>query len=234
MKPQYYFGQAVAKQLDFFAFPRTGSHLFRYCTQGLFDLVAIPTPGLNNPDAVERQREVNPLALYALDLREDGVPFSPVIIHGRPNGQHGAPIAREHPRVILVRDPIPTVYSYYRVQNDRWGWGPDTPRPREWVRQKLAEHAAFYAAARARAAEHPSTTLLLRYEDLTESPAPLERLVEFVGVRPKLSPAFVHRVTRFDFFAAPGERTFYRSGDNTAWERDQEWKDLIAGVEAPA
>ncbi|MEX2218034.1 MAG: hypothetical protein WD749_04675 [Phycisphaerales bacterium] len=235
MKPQYYFGRTVAREIDYFAYPRTGSHLLRYCTQGLFDLVAVAGPALGSAEAVDRQREVNPGALYALDLREDGVPYAPVLFHTRITGQHGRPVKRENPTVILQRDAMPTIYSYYRVQRDRWGWGARAPEPRAWAREKLDEHRGFYDAAAALKREHPGTTLIIRYEDLTAGPAPLRALVQLVGVRPKLSPEFVHGITRFDSFVAgdPAARTFYREGDNDAWKRDAQWRDLIGDL-APA
>lgn len=231
MKEQYFFGRTLAKQIDFFAFPRTGSHFFRYCTVGLFDLVALPQPSTDDPEAIDRQRELDPLALYILDLREDGVPYVPVCFNARANGQHGIPVLGDCPAVVLMRDPMPTLYSFYRVARDRWGERID--RPAAWVRAKAKRYAEFYDAGLAIAAANPGRVLVLRYEDLAASPEALRRLVDFVGVRPKLRPELVHEVTRFERFARPGARTFYRAGDNDAWRSDADWAAILKEADLP-
>ncbi|MFN0132681.1 MAG: hypothetical protein ACKVW3_09160 [Phycisphaerales bacterium] len=231
MKDQYFFGRTLARQIDFFAFPRTGSHFLRYCTQGLFDLVALPQPGTDEPEAVDRQRELQPLALYALDLREDGVPLSPVWFNARAAGRHGTPAKADAPALILIREPIATVYSFYRAATSRWGTTIDAPAA--WLQDKFNRYTDFYRAGLAITAEHPQHSLLLRFEDLVESPAALERLVAFVGVRPKLAPAFVHAATRFDAMVAPGARSFYRAGDNTAWRADPDFCRILERVQLP-
>jgi hypothetical protein len=66
------------------------------------------------------------------------------------------------------------------------------------------------------------TALLVRYELLTASSEMLDRMVRFVDVKPKLTPRFVHLITRFDNFVKEGERRFYREDDNQAWKRNEE------------
>lgn len=231
MKDRYFFGRTLARCIDAFAFARTGSHLFRHCTAGLFDLVAIPQPGMDNDEAIARQEEIEPCALYALDLREDGVPYSPVVFNMRATGQHGFPEKGPDSMVVIIRDPIPTLYSFFRVSTDRWGQSIDDPPL--WVRAKFQRYAAFYDTAFEQIAKAPADSLLIRYEDLLAGTEPLQRLVDLVGVRPKLSPAFVHSVTRFDAFARPGKRTFYRAGDNEAWRSDARWCDILQHADLP-
>lgn len=234
MKDRYFFGRVLARQVDFFAYPRTGSHFLRYCTQGLFDLVALPQPGTDDAEAVDRQRELRPEALYALDLREDGVPWAPVWFNARAAGRHGRPTKGEAPALVLIREPIATVYSYYKAAESRWGATIDAPAA--WVQDKLSAYVEFYRAANAVLAAAPRESLLLRFEDLVAGPQALRHLVEFVGVRPKLSPEFVHDVTRFESLVAPreaGGRSFYRAGSNEAWRNDAEFTRVLARVRVP-
>jgi hypothetical protein len=243
MKDQYFFGQSLAKRIDRFAFPRTGSHFFAYCTQGLFDLVALENPALNNPEAVGRQQELDAQALYALDLREDGVPHAPVLFDARVTGIHGLPAWNDRPVVVLIRDPMATLFSLYKVNATRWNMGGGGVAGNDlsaWIATNAHLYHDFYTAAFDIIQAHPAPreTLLIRYEHLKASPAPLEALVSLVGVRPKLTPAFVHWVTRFDRFAratAPdgGERTFYRAADNEAWRRDPDWLAAVHRADLP-
>jgi len=66
-------------------------------------------------------------------------------------------------------------------------------------------------------------TLLIRFEELKADPAVLARAVAFLGVQPKLSPAFVHWWTDFGRITRPGPRSFYRGGDNDRWRADAAW-----------
>jgi hypothetical protein len=232
-KAQYYFGRRLARQVDYFAFPRTGSHFLRYCTQGLFDLVAFEHPDLEHEEALSRQAELDPCALYALDLREDGVPFAPVQINAQVTGRHGAPKEGGERVLVLIRDPMSTVYSLHRVMTTRW-----KPERRigdlpAWIGGQLEQYGAFYSKAFDVIRASGSRGMLIRYEELVESSEPLEQLVALVGVAPKLTPAFVHWATRFDRFVREGERTFYRAGDNDAWRRDEAWCEALARAPRP-
>lgn len=233
-KPRYFFGRTLATRIDMFAYPRTGSHFFRYCTQGLFDLVAIPGPAVDNAEAIDRQRELDAEILYALDLREDGVPYQPVWFNAAAAGEHGLPMLTPHPRVILVREPIATVFSGFRVARDRpeWPQKVDMDLP-TWLGHRFRGYHRFCLAAAELVAAEPGRTLIVRFDELRASPAMLERLVKFVGVRHKLRPSLVHRLTRFETIAAPGERTFYRGGDDESWRSDAEFTAALRTMLLP-
>lgn len=232
MRDRYYFG-TLARQIDCFAYPRTGSHYFNYCCSGLLDLVALPTPGIDNPEAISRQEELDPGVLAALAARSDGVPYQPVIINHRATGQHGEPARTEHPLVVLIRDPFATVYSYYKAATSRWGAADRIRDAGAWAAEKLGRYHSFYTRAWEVLAADPARSLLIRFEDLTAGPEPLRRLAELAGVTPKLPPELVHRLTRFDTITRPGARTFYRGGDNDAWRRDSAWCEAVEAA-APA
>jgi hypothetical protein len=227
---RYYFG-TLARQVDCFAFPRTGSHYFNYCCTGLFDLVALPTPGIDNPEAISRQQELDPEVLAALSARADGVAYQPVVVNHRATGQHGQPARGDHPVVVLIREPMATVYSYYKAATSRWGAAERIRDVGAWASEKLARYHAFYTRALEVIAAGPS--LLIRFEHLADGPGPLRQLVDLVGVTPKLSPELVHRLTRFDTITRAGHRTFYRAGDNDSWRRDAAWCAAVreAGAE---
>lgn len=231
MNRRYFFGRVEAVRIDFFAFPRCGSHFLRACTAGLFDLVALPHADSANEEAAARTEELDPLAVYALNLREEGVAYHPVWFNGTANGRHGVPIDSGFPILVLIRDPYAAVYSLYRVSRDRWEVA--IPDAAAWAGAQFRKYAEFYSAASTVLASARSGGLLMRYEDLCKEPGALEGLVGFVGVRPKLAPAFVHRQTRFGGYVAPGARTFYREGDNRAWERDEPWREMVRGLRVP-
>lgn len=232
-KPRYFFGPTLARRVNLFAFPRTGAHFFRYCTVGLFDLVQFPGPNLDNPEAASRQAELDPDILYALTLREDGSPYHPVHFDAAATGQHGAPAYLGHPVVILTREPLAAAYSLYRVTRDRPGFAPHPADAAAWLTQHLRRHASFLDAAAGVLRDHGERALVVRYEELRASPEPLRRLVALVGVKPKLRPELVHKLTRFDTFARPGPRTFYREADNDAWRRDEPFAAAVAAADVP-
>lgn len=234
MRKLYHFGQLV-KEIDYFAYPRTGSHFFRYSTSGLFDIVSRKHLHIENPEAIDRQREITPEVLYGLDLREPGVAYQPVWLNGTANGVHGRPMDGNNQVIILIRDPKATVYSLYRVHRDRWHGVPDIDNgvSEQWLAHTFQEFASFYHGAFDLMDSLGDRSLLIRYEEMVASPEPLRRLVDFCGVKPKLQPDFVHFLTRFDRFAKPGERTFYRSGDNDAWRHDAVWTAKLQNVEVP-
>src|SRR5579872_3299530 len=91
MRSTYHFG-TLLKEVNFFAYPRTGGHFFYYCLSGLFDLVVSPHQFLHHEEALDRQNELNPDVLYALDLREPDVPYRPVRADALVAGVHATPI----------------------------------------------------------------------------------------------------------------------------------------------
>jgi hypothetical protein len=222
MSPEsYHFGTRLAIRCDYYGFPRTGSHYLWACFTGLFDLVFYPNSFVENPEARQRAEELNPHAFYVLRLREDGVPFQPVYINAAPQGVHGAPAAGEWPTISLIRDPHPAIYSWYHTAIDRWG--ARFPDRVAWMRDAYQQYRKFYDAAFALAEKDASRNFLIRFEQLKQDPAVLANLAKFVGVQPKLSPAFVHWWTDFERMTKPGNRTFYRTGNNAHWRTDHAW-----------
>jgi hypothetical protein len=222
MTPEsYYFGSRLAVRCDYYAFPRTGSHYLWACLTGLLDLVFFPNEHVENPEARQRAEELNPHAYYALRLREDGVPFQPVYINASANGTHGLPIAGEWPLLLLIRDPHPTIYSWYHTATDRWG--ANVPDRVTWIRDAYAKYAEFYDAGFAVLEKLAKPHCLVRFETLKSDPTELERVATFLGIRPKLSPAFVHWWTDFERMTKAGPRTFYRGGNNARWREDESW-----------
>ncbi|HRE05038.1 MAG TPA: sulfotransferase domain-containing protein [Opitutaceae bacterium] len=221
----YYFGTTLAKRIDYFAFPRTGSHFLWTSFTGLFDLVFFANQYVDNPEARQRSDELNPLATYAMKLREDGVPIQPVYINAAPNGVHGGPVLGQDPAIILIRNPHPTIYSWYHTATERWAARiDDVPA---WIRDAYAGYERFYDAAFALQRQSPDRVHLIRFEELKEDVSSLRRVVDFIGVRPKLSPEFVFEWTRFDRMTKGGRRTFYRTGDNATWRSDPIWREHL-------
>lgn len=222
MTPEsYHFGTRLAVRCDYYAFPRTGSHYLWAALTGLFDLVFYPNEHSENPEARQRSEELNPHAYYVLRLREDGVPYQPVYLNASTQGMHGLPSAGEWPLLILIRDPHPAIYSWYHTARDRWN--SQVSDRVAWMRDAYQAYRDFYARALTLQAQSPERVCLLRYEQLRESAIPLHRVVDFLGVRPKLSPEFVHWWTDFERFTRHGQRTFYRVGNNRHWTTDTSW-----------
>jgi hypothetical protein len=229
MKEAYYFGRGLAKEIELFAYPRTGSHFLFYCLSGLFDLVSREHQELHNQEAISRQAELNEAVLYALDLREDGVPYQPVRIDALSNGIHGLPRTTQKPQIILIRDPIATLYSLFRTGTERWGMV--IPDLSAWLGKTAGEYEQFYTEAFNILSQENGKCLLVRYEALVEGPNELKKIVDFVNVKPKLTPDFVYQITKFETFVRPGERTFYRSGDNHLWRQDSRWIEALRSIE---
>lgn len=229
MSPEsYHFGTRLAVRCDYYAFPRTGSHYLWACFTGLLDLVYYPNDFVGGTETRQRAEELNPHAFYALRLREDGVPYQPVYINAAPQGIHGVPASSEWPTIVLVRDPHPTIYSWYHTATERWG--AKVPDRVEWMRNAYREYGDFYARAFDLLEKEPKRTLLIRFEELKADPAVLQQLVSFIGVQPKLSPEFVHWWTDFERMTQPGQRTFYRAGNNEQWRNDAAWQADLARV----
>jgi len=224
----YYFGTTLAKRVDYYAFPRTGSHFLWTGFTGLFDLVFFPNEHVDNPEARQRSEELNPLAIYAMKLREEGVPYQPVHINASAQGLHGCPVIGADPVIILIRHPHPTIYSWYHTATERWG--ARISDIRVWLRDAYAQYDAFYDKAMILLRDHPAKVHLIRFEDLKKDADSLRRVTEFVDVRPKLSPEFVFEWTRFDRMTRPGARSFYRVGDNAHWSSDAAWRTHLHAI----
>lgn len=224
----YYFGSTLARRVDYFAFPRTGSHFLWTAFTGLFDLVFFPNEHVENPEARQRSEELNPLAIYAMKLREEGVPFQPVYINASAQGLHGGPVMGMNPQIVLIRNPHPTIYSWYHTATERWG--AQIGDVRAWMSDAYGKYAAFYDQTMELLRSHPGKVHLIRFEDLKTDATALKRAIEFVGVRPKLSPEFVFEWTRFDRMTRSGPRSFYRVGDNAHWSTDPTWRKHLEAI----
>ena len=234
LRDKYLAGRTLAEELHYFSFPRTGSHFFVHCLNGLFDLITFPHEHLDNAEAISRQTEVNLEALYALDLREEGSVYQPLYLNASAAGAaHGRPFPGDRRALVLIRHPLPTLYSFYRVNRDRWGGVIDDPAA--WLETQMAAYLDYYAAAFDMLSARAGHALLVRYEELTASSAALEEVVRFVGLKPKLSPGFVHWITRFKRFSRPetaaAPRTFYRAADPLAYAADPPWQQLAQGLD---
>ena len=222
IQEQYFFGKCLVREFDYFAFPRVGSHFFYYCLTGLFDLIGLPHEHLNNIEAISRQEELNPLALYALKLREDGIPYQPVFFNALSNGVHGHVKPRGIKFIVLIREPKAVAYSLYRVSVARWGQ--QIGDLRAWLTETLNSYVSFYRHAFQQLGECPETSILIRFEDLCRDSQILHGLVRFLDLKPKLSPDLVHFLTSFELFTRESvNRTFYRIGNNNAWRDDAAW-----------
>ncbi|MGH9343968.1 MAG: hypothetical protein ACRD19_09435 [Terriglobia bacterium] len=222
-RDQYYFGTLV-KQIDVFAFPRTGSHFLAYCFSGLFDSVSLlPEIYRTAPEPISRQNEIKDEVLYGLDLREPGVPFQPVWLNPLAGGVHGLPVWTDNPILLLIRDPVATAFSAWRAGNSM-GFSLKTAQD---LNQHWDKYESFYDAGMKIIQAAPARSLFVRYEVLTANLEMLDTIVGFVGVKPKLSPPFVHWITRFENFVKEGTRRFYREGNNKAWEANEEWGQIV-------
>ena len=229
-KEQFYFG-SILKKVDLYTFPRTGTHFFMYCFTGLFDTVMVlPDDLLGHSEAITRQDELDDRALYGLELREPGAPYQPIWLDPiKGPGFHQTPAAGPNPILITIRHPLAASYSAWRSRT-RLTLAVETPAE---LRAHLDWYEKFYDAALQLAGDPSAKTLLIRFEDLVRSAEPLERVVAFLGQTPKLSPRFVHWITRFDSFVKDGQRTFYRQGHDEAWREDDDFVRLLAASGPP-
>ena len=226
-----------------FAFPRTGSHFLTYALAGLYDVkevAGVPvavTPQVNeaiaprvSEEVLTRYNELNPSAIYALSLRERDAGPAPLLLMTERNGVHGTPgdLLDNETAVLLIRDPLATLFSYFRVLRDRWA--PESAFDADSVRINLAAYSEFYDVGWALKQERPSQVALLRYEQLVASSEALRYLATFLNYRPKLTPEFVWEITRFQNIVASGERTFYREGNNEAWKRNPYFVECVRGA----
>ncbi len=232
LRSQYVPGRSVAEEFHQFSFPRTGAHYFLHCLNGLYDLVTFPHEYLNHEEAISRQDELNLPAHYALDLREEGSAYSPIFLNANAAGVHGLPFLSEKRRIILLRHPIPTLYSLQRVSRERWGAVEQDAEA--WLERTIREYLRYYETAFEVCAADPVNTLMVRFEDNVASPAELTRIVRFVGRNPKLSPRFVHWITGFERLVRqdPGSiRTFYRAGRPDSYKEDEKWRTLFGTLD---
>jgi hypothetical protein len=228
-RDEYYFGSKL-KVVDFYPFPRTGSHLLYYSMTGLFDLLTrIPEDTRKNPEAASRQNELSAEALYTLELRESGASFAPLLLNIMEDGLQRLPEPGDNPVLMLIRHPLAAAYSAWCTR-ERLGFEIETGVQ---LAKHLDRYENFYSAAIKLLRRDHSNALLIRYENLISSSAPLDTLAAFLGLRPKLSTSFVHWLTRFDRFVSEKNRMFYRTGDNEGWHENKEFLELLTSAGPP-
>jgi hypothetical protein len=221
------------EEIHLYAYPRTGSHFLIYCLRGLYDLITFEQPQDHNSEATAREQELDPHALYALELREDGAAHQPIWLNATPNGVHGLPVLSTNRRIIVIREPQATIYSLYRVNRDRWnGQVKGLAESALWIEESLARYHDFYQRAFAIKDTDPTRTCLVRYEELSASPMALAALAAFIERPTKLSAEFVFWATSFGRFTlARAERTFYPAGDDAAYRSDRLWERLCSSID---
>ncbi len=106
-----------------------------------------------------------------------------------------------NPALLLIRDPIATAFSAWRARR-RLGFILESP---DDLNDHLEKYERFYDVGFDLFNRSGGRLLLVRYEELIAGFDVLERIVEFVGLKPKLAPRFVHWVTRFQNFAKDGK-----------------------------
>jgi hypothetical protein len=225
--------RTLTKEIHLFAYPRTGSHFLVYCLRGLYDLITLEQAEHYNPEVTARELELDPHALYALELREDGAAHRPLWLNAIPNGIHGLPVHSANPRLILIREPQATIYSLYRVNRDRWNSPVNgLAQAAMWIEERLAKYHDFYQHGFAVRNADPTGTCLVRYEELLASPMALAAVAAFIEMPTKLSPEFVYWVTSFGRFTLEHtKRTFYRCGEETAYLQDGLWQRICAAID---
>lgn len=213
------------KEFDYYAFPRTGSHFLMINLGGLFDLEVVRQGTLAqdnkrhlSKEERSRTRELRPFVLLLLKQRWPSWEKSPVRIYANPSGVYHSTIkARDLPILVMIRNPIATMYSLYNLFVSRFKY--KVGDIRNFVEKNLDAYRKYYQPAFELQKEgHP--LLMIRYEELLTSPAPMEKICKFLCVTPKLNPSIVFFMTRFKVITKIKYRTFYRHGNNQAWKRD--------------
>ena len=132
------------KRFDYFAYPRVGSHFLFHIFSGLYELVLFESESFQTSEYLARKTEINEFSLYALSLNDSQISYKhPIFINPVANGIHGFPIDSGFPVISLIRHPLATVYSYFRLQRDR-----HTSQFKDkggWVEDKLNEYLLFYS-----------------------------------------------------------------------------------------
>ena len=139
------FGTRFSKRVDYFAFPRTGSHYLSYLLTGVMDLVFFKIAGQDAPEVASRVHELKADVLYSLKLREDGVPFQPVYLRHAPLGIHEKPQLKDDLMIVLVRDPRAAIFSWYRLHVDRLQVRIEDPI--SWLQCEFDRYRDFYQSA---------------------------------------------------------------------------------------
>lgn len=224
------FVKNYTKRFDYFAYPRVGSHFFFHILSGLYELVMFETDEYKTKEYLSRKEEINSLSLYALTLRDPTKIYSqPIFINPLANGVHGNPIDSEYPIISLIRNPCSAIYSYYRLQKDRFSF--KFADKSKWLEGRFEEYYCFYSDALKLKKKKKEKFLLLKYEDLIDDLGSLNMIIDFIGLETKLSPEFVFECTKFSKFTSNENRTFYREANNQKWSEDQKFLTLIQNID---
>lgn len=224
---------SYTKRIDYYAYPRVGSHYLFHILSGLYDLVLLDSENFHTEEYLSRSNELDEMSLYSLRLRDSSLPGSaPIYLNPNPNGIHGMAKDFGYPIICLTREPVAAIYSYYRMKRDRFHEKIDDLTL--WIGERLQEYTDFYKEALVEGEKKPEHFLLLRYEDVCSSPEYLQRICDFIGESPKLDPAFVHHMTSFSNFIKEGDRTFYREGDNAKWRKDHDFVTSLGQSDYPS
>jgi hypothetical protein len=214
------------KRFDYFAYPRVGSHFLYHIFSGLYELILFDSESFQTSEYLSRKTEINELSLYALSLKDSQKNFNqPIYINPLANGIHGFPIDCGFPVISLIRHPLPTVYSYFRVLRDRLNHQFEDRKI--WVEDKLNEYLSFYSKVFDLKNKIGTNMIILKYENLISDYKYLFDIIKFINIDPKLDPKFVFKCLKFESFVNDKNRTFYRDADNNKWSEDNVFKGLI-------
>lgn len=218
------------KRFDYFAYPRVGSHFLFHIFSGLYELILFDSESFQTNEYLSRQTEINEFYLYALSLNDSRKSFNqPIFINPVANGIHGLPIDSGFPVISLIRHPLPTVYSYFRLHRDRLNYQFEDKR--EWVEYKLNEYLFFYSKVFDLKNQIGNNMIILKYENLISNYNYLYDIIKFVKTEPKLDPKFVYKCVEFKNFVSDMNRTFYRDADNKKWLNDDDFQCLISELD---
>ena len=224
------FVENYTKRFDYFAYPRVGSHFLFHIFSGLYELVLFESEDFETEEYISRKREIKEFSLYALSLHDSKRKFrQPIFVNPKANGVHGFPIDSGFPIISLIRDPLATIYSYYRLKRDRHNYV--FLNKEEWIQDKLSEYYKFYSQVQELKIKLKDSMLIIKYEDLISDVKYIIEIVNFFRIDPKLDPNFVYNCTNFKNFASGSDRTFYRDADNEKWLLDDEFKTLLKGID---
>ena len=220
------FVEKYTKRIDYFAYPRVGSHFLFHIFSGLYELILFESEDFKTEEYLARKNEINEFSLYALSLSDlNKSTRQPIFVNPKANGIHGTPIDSGFPIISLIRHPLATAYSYYRLERDRFNRS--FSNEKAWILDKLNEFDKFYTQVFEVKNKIKNDMLILNFEDLVSDDKYINNIVDFFNVEPKLDPNFVYNCTKFENFTSNSDRTFYRNGDNEKWLQDDNFKLMI-------
>ena len=219
---------------DYFAFPRTGSHYFGLCLQGLYREVlsecgdSVKWSHTRSQEEKTRSNELRPLVLCLLKCGLSNRHLSSVRRNANPGGKlHEAPFYRGNKIVITIRHPYPTIHSLYKLLTERMRL--DIGNIETFIKDQLNAYTSYYGKAAA-LQKDGAPVLFMRYEEMLQTKEPLAELCAFLQVEPKLPVGLVYFLTRFRVITKMRKRTFYAFGNNDAWKADTRYVDALSSI----